>query len=207
LNRLTLTALTAGVGLLLAAAPARAVTLTATPANTLASGTYTVTIDPLGGGSYSVTVTGVNDGRLTADASGPEKHSVGRITIAFFRDDFSYIPLNEGASSGGTNSGGSFTGAPWVVAVDAEALRFNAQLETNDVGAFGQNTFTGVITLASPDTPVLVSAALQNGTQQWFVEERLLPGQGDLVPEPTSLALALPGLLPLALMWRRRRAA
>lgn len=205
MNRLTLTALTAGVGLLICAAPAHAVTLTATPSNVLSSGTYNVTVTPLGGAQYSITVTGNNDGRLVADGTGPQKHSVGRISIGFLRSNFTYLGVNEAASSGGTNSGGSFVGAVWNKAVEADVMRFNAPLELNDVSAFGANAFSGVIELSTAEAPAIFTAALQNGTQQWFTQGSLIPRQGDLVPEPTSLALALPGLLPLALMWRRRR--
>jgi hypothetical protein len=161
----------------------------------------------LGGAQYSVTVTGNNDGRLVADGSGPQKHSVGRISIGFLRNDFSYLQPNEGASNGATNSGGAYVGAPWNVALDADVVRFNAATELNDVGAFGENSFSGIITLTTVESPAFFTAALQNGTQQWFTQGSLFPGQGDLVPEPTSLALALPGLLPLALMWRRRRSS
>lgn len=205
MNRLTLTALTAGVGLLISAAPAHAVTLTATPSNVLSSGTYNVTVNPLSATQYSVTVTGNNDGRTVADASGPQKHSVGRISIGFMRSNFTFISPNEAASNGGTTSGGGYVGSPWVVATESDVLRFNAPAEINDVAAFGGNLFSGVITLSSAETPVSFTAALQNGTQQWFAQGSPFPGQGGLVPEPSSLALALPGLLPLALMWRRRR--
>ncbi|MGV3720722.1 MAG: hypothetical protein ACO1SX_07405 [Actinomycetota bacterium] len=206
MNRLTLTALTAGVGLLISAAPAHAVTLAATPSNVLSSGTYNVTVNALNATQYSVTVTGNNDGRLVADGSGPQKHSVGRISIGFLRSDFSLIAPNEAASNGGTNTGGGFVGSAWgVTLVGSEAIRFNAPAEINDVSAFGGNIFSGIITLNSAETPVTFTAALQNGTQQWFAQGSPFPGQGDLVPEPSSLALALPGLMPLALMWRRRR--
>jgi hypothetical protein len=204
LNRRILTALAAGLGLIVGASPAHALTLTATASNVLASGTYNVTVNPLGGNQYSVTVVGNNDGRTTP-VGGPVKHSVGRISIGFLRGDFTYLQPNELLSSGGSTSGGSYLGAPWTVALDADVVRYNAPVEGNDVGAFGENLFSGVITLTTSEAPATITAALQNGTQQWFAQGALIPGQGDLVPEPTSLALALPGLLPLALMLRRRR--
>jgi hypothetical protein len=84
-------------------------------------------------------------------------------------------------------------------------VRYNAPSISNDVGAFGENTFVGLLTLGSAETPARITAALQNGTQQWYTEGAFLGGQGDLTPEPASLALALPGLLPLAMALRRRR--
>jgi hypothetical protein len=173
--------------------------------NPLSSGTYSVSINQLNPTQYSVVVSGNNDGRLVADGSGPQKHSVGRISIGFLRADNTYIGPNEAASSGGTSSGAGFIGAPWVVAVNADVLRFNAPSETNDVAQFGGNSFSGIITLASAEAPARITAALQNGTQQWYTEGTNFGGQGDLTPEPASLALALPGLLPLALMLRRRK--
>jgi hypothetical protein len=173
--------------------------------NPLSSGTYSVTINQLSSTQYSVAVTGNNDGRAVADGTGPQKHSVGRISVGFLRANNTYIGLNEALSSGGTNSGAGFVGSPWVVAVNADVVRFNAPAELNDVAQFGGNSFNGIITLAAAEAPARITAALQNGTQQWYTEGTDLGGQGDLTPEPGSLALALPGLLPLALMLRRRR--
>jgi hypothetical protein len=193
--------------MLFTGAPAHALNLTANPMNPLSSGTYSVTINQLTTTQYSVVVTGNNDGRLTNDASGPQKHSVGRVSIGFLRADNTYIQLSEAASSGGTSSGAGFVGAPWVITTEADVLRFNAPAELNDVAQFGGNSFSGIVTLAAAEAPARVTAALQNGTQQWYTEGSGsdIGGQGDITPEPGSLALALPGLLPLALMLRRRR--
>ncbi|MCC2671199.1 MAG: hypothetical protein K0Q72_3670 [Armatimonadetes bacterium] len=173
--------------------------------NPISSGSYSVTINQLNATQFSVTVVGNNDGRLVADGSGPQKHSVGRISIGFLRANNTYIAPNEAGSSGATNSGGAYVGSPWVVTLDADVVRFNAPSITNDVGAFGENMFSGIVTMASAESPARITAALQNGTQQWYTEGAFLGGQGDLTPEPASLALALPGLLPLGLMLRRRR--
>lgn len=205
MNRWTLTAITGALGLLLSGAPAHALNLTADPMNPLSSGTYSVTINQLNATQYSVAVSGNNDGRTVADGSGPQKHSVGRVSIGFLRADNTYIAPNEAASSGGTNSGAGFVGSAWVVAANAEVVRFNAATELNDVAQFGGNSFNGIVTLAAAETPARITAALQNGTQQWYTEGTDFGGQGDLTPEPGSLALALPGLLPLAMMLRRRK--
>lgn len=190
--------MTAAAGLLFAASPAKALTLTATPADPLASGSYTVVLTPVGGATYNITVQGNPDGRVVADGSGPAKHSVGRISVGFLRSDFSYIsPLS---GSGGTNSGGSYVGAPFTTIVQSDVLRYNSVTEANDVGPFGENLFSGTVTLASPDVPNLFTVALQDGTQQWYAQ-----GEIGVVPEPASLALALPGLLPMGMLLLRRR--
>jgi len=175
----------------------------------LASGGYSVTINQLSTSQYSVAVTGINNGRPATDGTGPQKHSVGRISLGFLRANNTYIAPNEAASSGGTTGGGGFVASPWVVAVNSDVIRFNAPAEINDLAQFGGNTFNGIVTLDSSEAPARITAALQNGTQQWYGEIRGVDfgGQGDLSPEPGSLALALPGLLPLALMLRRRRRA
>ena len=197
LNKLLLS-MTAAVGLLLAASPAKALTLTATPSDPLASGSYTVIVTPTGGATYSISVQGNNDGRVVADASGPAKHSVGRISVGFFGPNFD--PIEPLSGSGSTTSGGSYVGAAFTTIVQTDVIRFNSPSETNDVGPFGENIFLGNVTLNSPQTPQLFTVALQDGTQQWFAS-----GELDVVPEPASLALALPGLLPVGMMLLRRR--
>jgi len=197
LNKLFLS-MAAAVGLLLAASPAKALTLTATPSDPLASGTYTVILTPTGGATYSISVQGNNDGRVVADGSGPAKHSVGRISVGFFGPNFD--PLEPLSGTGATTSGGSYVGAPWTTIVQADTIRFNSPSETNDVGPFGENIFLGNVTLNTAQLPTLFTVALQDGTQQWFAS-----GAINLVPEPASLALALPGLLPMGLLLIRRR--
>jgi hypothetical protein len=199
LNKWTLSLAAAGA-LLLAAAPAKAVTLNATPQNPIASGTYSVSVNRTGATTYSVVVRGNNDGRTAADINGPVKHSVGRISVAFFRPDFSIIDATAGA--GGTNSGGAYAGSPWSTVVLSDALRFNSPAIVNDVGPFGENEFSGTLTLASAEDPMLFTVALQDGTQQWYTQGAL---DAAVTPEPASLALALPGLLPLGMMMLRRR--
>lgn len=207
MNRLTLSLCMAVAGLLLSAAPASALTLTATPQNILSSGTYQVNVNQIAPNQWTVTVQGNNDGNTTDGPAGPAKHAVGRISIGFLRSDNTYISPNEVLTNGGTNSGGSYVGAPWFVTAEADVARFNANDDLNDVCAFGANIFSGTITLTSAEAPFRITAALQNGTQQWWAEVsgQDLGGRGDLVPEPVSMALVLPGLLPLALAMRRRR--
>jgi len=200
LRKLTLTAL-AAIGLLMGATPASAITLNATPANPLASGSYSVTITQTSAITYDVVVTGNPDGRVVADITGPAKHSVGRISVGFLKADFSLIAPASG--SGGTTSQlPDWVGAAWTATPLADSLRFNAPSEINDVAPFGQNLFAGTVTLSEAVQPAQFTVALQNGTQQWFAAGELPPA---FVPEPGSLALALPGLMPIGLMLLRRR--
>ena len=191
----------AAVGLLVSAAPAKAVTLTATPSNVLASGTYRVTVNQVGAQTFSVTVTGNNDGRTAPGGPlEPAKHSVGRISFGFLRADGTFIDVNEGASNGGSTTGGGFIGAPYTVTPGSTVARFNSPTRQNDVAQFGGNLFQGTVVLSSADQANFVTVALQNGTQQWSTF-----GQLSVVPEPGSMALALPGLAPLAFAFLRNR--
>ena len=206
MNKLVLSAV-AAFGLLAGAAPAKALTITATPSNVVASGTYNVTItqqaDPR---CFEVVVTGNNDGRTTATGTlAPAKHSVGRVSVGFLRENGTYIDVDEAASNNGfTTSGAGFVGSPWTIS-SGDAARYNSPGMSNDIAAFGGNEFRAIVCLGSGDQAAAVTIALQDGTQQWFAATDLQNTRGDLVPEPGSLALALPGLLPLALTLVRRR--
>ena len=195
-------ALAAGVGLMVMAAPAHAITLTATPQNPpLASGTYRVVINQTGPTTYSVVVSGNNDGRTTPGASlEPVKSSVGNVSIGFLTPGGTYVPVDAGSTSGGTTTGGGFVGAPYQQLLDPTIARFRSPSKSNDIAPFGGNAFTGSIALGSAVRPDVVTVALQDGSQQWFAHGRL-----GVVPEPGSLALVLPGLAPLALVLLRRR--
>jgi hypothetical protein len=70
------------------------------------------------------------------------------------------------------------------------------------VAPHGGNQFVGTFTLAEADWG-RVGVSLQDSGQQWSGEFR----RAAVVPEASSLALLLPGLLPLALVVRRRRRA
>jgi len=61
----------------------------------------------------------------------------------------------------------------------------------------GSSVFTGSFTLAA-GTIASVDAAFQDSGQHWS-------GNCGIVPEGSALAMALPGLLPLGFMLRRRR--
>ncbi len=201
MKHIYLAGMAAAVGLLVSAAPAKAVTLTATPSNVLASGSYSVTVNQVGAQTFSVTVTGNNDGRTTPGGPlAPVKHSVGRISFGFLRADGTFIDVNEGASNGGTTSGGGFVGSPYTVTPGSTVARFNAPTKFNDVAQFGGNLFQGTVVLSSADQANFVTVALQNGTQQWSTFGNL-----SVVPEPASMALVLPGLAPMALALLRNR--
>jgi len=66
--------------------------------------------------------------------------------------------------------------------------------------AAGGNVFTGFFTLDPTKTLASVAASFQDSGQQYT-------GACGIVPEGNALAMALPGLLPLGMILRRRRAA
>lgn len=186
--------------------PAHAVTLTATPGNPLASGTYSVNVVPQGGNVFSFTVSGNSDGRAVANG-GPVKHSIVEISIGFLRGDFSSIAPDGPGSSGGSTSGGSFVGASWLTLPEGGAMHFDSPGALHDLDPFGANSFSGMVRLASAGPADLVAVTLHGGTQQWFAQGALPQnvGAAALAPEPGSLALAVPGLLPLLFLRRRRQ--
>jgi len=184
-----------GLGLLLSGGPAahaEGIDAFATPQNPISSGRYHVVINRTSANMFSVLVEGEPSG--TAD-----KHSVGQISIGFLGAGGLLTPLS---GTGGTTTGGGFVGSGWTPSVVSNTQRFNAPSERNDVAPFGGNQFRGTVTLASTAEVTRFRVALQNGTQQWFLDQ---PASSTVIPEPASLALVLPGLAPLGFMLLRRR--
>lgn len=165
------------------AVKAQTINLTAQPVTaTGASGTYHVDLTQGSPGVWTVHVTGNPDGTAT-------KHDLDQVSFTFL---------------GGTvtsNSGSVPPGAAWTPANFGGTATFQAIGPTTvPVDAFGANTFTGTINLASAFTNGTIKVALQDGGQQWNV-------QTNLVPESASLMLMLPALLPLMFFLRRRKIA
>jgi len=185
------------------------------------SGSYhTVISFNSGTGVYTVTVTGNNDGNPPTSAvpgvSGPgptPKSGVGTLSFNFNNGPSLINATGLSGSSNayvgpvGGNFGGpnnvAFGGTGGVYAINSGlTLRFTAPDENSYVAPHGGNTFTGTFTLAQPLTSITsIAASYQDSGQQYTFTQQL-------VPEPATAAMALPGLLPmapLALMALRRR--
>jgi hypothetical protein len=189
-------------GLLLSMGQAHAFTLTVNvPQNppSPASGSYTVVLSSTDNVNYSVTAFGNNDGNgSSGNPSGtPAKHSAGTLSLTFFDASMGYVRPVTG--SGATTTGAGFTGANWV-ALMGDNLRFLSPNQTNDLAPYGGNTFNGSFSLQNANA-LSVDIAMQDGSQQWFAPGNAIPN----TPEPASLAMVLPGVLPLGLVLRRRR--
>lgn len=189
------------------------------------SGSFHTVVTYLGGSTYQVTVTGNNDGNpSTEPANVPNpvgspipKSGVGLLSFNFF--DGNGVLIQNTAIAGSTNAysgpaggnlggpsnvpfgntGGAFSISPAL----ADTLVFSAQGNKDlYVAPHGGNTFTGTFTLASPISNLnTIQASYQDSGQQYNL-------QVQLVPEPATAAMALPGLLtmaPLGLLALRRR--
>jgi len=190
------------------------------------SGSYHTVVTYLGGNSYSVTVNGNPDGNPntslvpgTPAPPGPvPKSGVGTLSFNFNSTLGGLI-----SATGGTASNTAYVGAPggnlggpnnvafgtaagvspaaWQIN-SGLTLRYTALDETFYVAPHGGNSFTGTFTLAQPLTNIAsIAASYQDSGQQYTFTQQL-------VPEPATAAMALPGLLPmapLALMALRRR--
>jgi hypothetical protein len=209
LYRLCLSAAVVGA-LLLCAAPAHAThssfDVVAGPVNGASSGTFHVAIEHVSGTTWTIRVQGEPSDRGGTGAF--PKGSVNAINVGFSDASWNEILIQPGRSSGGTTSGGAFAGAPWITAPRDQDAGFSAPSAMNDLDAFGENAFLATIALASPAEVQHVSVALAGGVQQWFGTTsipRAPQATVDLAPEPASLAMALPGLLPLGLLLHRRK--
>lgn len=174
-----------------------------------ASGTYHVTINRASvANPFQVVVTGNNDGRHVAGANPvmePVKHSAGRVTVVFYNAAGNAIAPSPAGSFGASTTGGGKTAGPYTVALTpnpGDGIRYNAQSNSNDVAAFGGNQFAGNAALGSAEQVAYFKVSLQNSGQQWTA---IVPAS-NVVPEPASLALVLPGLGPLGMVLLRRRA-
>lgn len=211
MHRLTYAALAAGA-LLFGGAPAHAshstFQVTANAVNGVTRGSYHVTVDHVAGTTWSVRIRGE-----AADCSlsgGLAKSSVDSVNVGFSGADWSTIDVQPSQTSGGVSSGGSFLGSTWITSSRPKDAGFSSPSPMNDLDPFGDNEFLANITLASATDVRFVYVALAGGVQQWSGMTQVpvnppVTDTGDLAPEPASLALALPGLLPLGLLLKRRR--
>jgi len=203
-KRAILTGIATALGVMVFSAPASAAVIefdtNESQPNTgpgRARGSWHVTLDRMGSSQFKVLEIRANTG-----TEEPNGH-VGTITLAFFDKTGTRLQPT-GASPGGTDPGRS----NWDVAIqpgsssgditwhdpngsNATKLRFDGG---TTFGTAGYVTINGEVGQ--------IRASLMNGGKQWtgFVG---VPAAA--VPEPGSLALALPGLAPLGLALLRRR--
>jgi hypothetical protein len=177
-----------------------------------ATGSYHVTLNHISGSLFGISIFGNPDGNFT-EPPGPaeQKHSARAMTVGF--KDILFNQVNVTSGSGGTSwpasetppvfVAQSFGPAAWSVDTSAGSFATTAPTGTaNRLSAFGPslggNTYDGFLTVSGAK---YVSIVIQDTDQQWFAADVLL------TPEVSSLALLLPGLLPLGLILRRRRQA
>jgi len=173
--------------------------------------TQTFSLAPTGGGStgtYSVTLTfnGVNwSAQVTGDNNGAaNKAAVHQISVTVFSDlaGLNPIDLSSAATTGSNTAGGGFTNTgQWNQPITGPGSS-NANWQRNNllqgVAPKGGNAFNGTWSLSSSNYHA-VTVSVQDNGQQWSITNAAL------VPEMSSLALLLPGLIPLGIALRRRR--
>ena len=166
-----------------------------------ATGTYHVILTELTSTSFSVFVQGNNDGdKHTPYDVLRDKHSLDVLSFTFSGGGVNKTLSNGGTTSGADASGTYTASGPYDKTGTAGTLAFQGpDAPDSDVAAYGGNSFSGTIFLKNPFTNGNLKIALQDGGQQWNAN-------ASLTPEAASLAMLLPGLLPIGLALRRRRA-
>ena len=196
-----------------------------------ATGTYHVVISLVSGMTYEVVVTGNPDGNYQDAPIGQQsplpnppvpKAGVRNIAFNFYDALNNPIAVNtsvpgSGASTSfngqaGDNVGGNFNelwgsvGGAWTWSGGLASVVFDTDIYDNRTSSWeraiaphGGNEFRGQFTLQSAASSA-VASAFQGAGQQWS-------GRLTKIPEGSSLAMLLPGLLPLGYALRRRRRA
>lgn len=173
--------------LLAHAAQATSLTLNPGPSS---SGTYTANVSWTG---TTFTITGVT--------AGTTPNSTGDAVRVYFLDGSNNFVAGTGSSNGGTdgsNWGGFYNIVPSAGVVYSQWDTIANQSNALDVAGTKTFTQTGALTATGAVSGV-IEVLGQNGLT-WTAQ--LAPPQ--VIPEGSSLAMLLPGLVPLGMVLRRR---
>lgn len=193
-----------------------------------ASGSFRVILKQLGN-AFTIKVTGVNDGRTNppnhpSNRDDSPKNGIGYLQItlnpgvvispAITGSTNKYLATNPdgngnpaGGNKGSSNIVYGGTGGSWTLSSGVgpapETVTYSAAFDAKKyVAPHGGNTFTGTFSTTGVKFTGISISAQDNG-QQWSGQF----GTFASVPESTSLALLLPGLVPLCIALRRRYAS
>lgn len=185
-----------------------------------ASGTYHVVITQ-SAGVYTLNITGDNNGNPpggSAGMAGVGKTGVGNFTLTLLGSGTltpvvpPFLSPNgsttayagpPGGNVGGAAPGTAFgtTGGPWFIVGSGASHFAEAGAEPDAaIAPYGGNSFTGTFTISGGGTLTGIEIRMADGGESW-------DGSSNVVPEPASAVMLLPGMLPIGLAFLRRRFA
>jgi len=170
---------------------------------------YSVTLSPGPGssGTYAATVTQTGSNWSITSVTGTGANSTGDAVRLYFLDGGGNATIaGTGSSTGGTDVGGTNWGAFYNILPGGGTVYSQWDTIANQANALigaGGNTFTetGSIT-ATGASNAIIEVLGENGLT--WVSPLIVP---PVIPEGSSLAMLLPGLVPLGMVLRRRRAS
>lgn len=189
-------------GLLLGGAPAHAAILEVDTDGAIppsgpnqAVGSFHVVIDQSSANTFRVL-------SIRANAGPPIPNSnTEHVSLSFLNSAGDQLPVT-GNTLGGVNGGGDDWGSGTILDSGlTHNVTWNRPMAGDKLLMDGSNRFanSGFVTVSG--APVFISILIANGARSWSAGVPV----GSAVPEPASLALVLPGLVPLAMTLRRRR--
>lgn len=191
-------------GLLFSGAPAHAAILEVDTDGAIpgsgpnkAVGTFHVVIDQGSANTFRVVSIRANSGPPTPNSD------TEHFSLSFLNAAGDQLPIT-GNTTGGVDATGTNYGSGTILDTGVTRnIRWDRPVGGDKLDRAGSNRFatSGFVTVSG--APVFISVLIANGARSWSAG---LP-VGSAVPEPASLALVLPGLVPLAMTLRRRRAS
>jgi hypothetical protein len=164
-------------------------------------GAFNVSVQRIGQNDWGLFIQSAGHGLPGQFPNPSPEHNVSRIHFEFYgeKDLKGLLNSAEDTLTGGTNDPlfNNWIHNPddrWLTARSPDAV----DGYQDNIRMDGTNHFEGVFRLQSPSYAKYVSVSLRNG---WTVKS----GYVSLTPEPASLAMLVPGILPLGLAWRRSR--